>query len=493
MGEVKKTRKERLKEHAARLAQHGITPPEDGDLTDRWVDRGAKVAPFSYTVGDRKQTGLALRVAPSGKKTWVLQTAYPGARFQARRKLGVYCDAKGRKVLGLKAAREKAAAWLALVENDEDPKVVAEEARRAKQQERLAKALRDKQTFGAFAEKYISERTNRRKEADKQEIRRTLISEWAERPIHEITARDVRELMNKLVQRGPYDAKNAFGHCTTIFKAAVAEELIPVSPLASVDKKALFRGKIKPRQRALKDEELRAFWSATGQLGTPYTEFFRLLLLTGVRLNELARAKWTELDPGLRKVLADAKRAATPINWQTQSDKIKILVVPRERFKSDREHKIQLSQPALDIIAKLPRGEYLFSATGGKSPINGLSKSKKRLDVKMLQYLREAAVERDEDPKLVRLEPFVLHDLRRTVRTNLAELHVRYEVAEFILGHSLTGLAKTYDIHGREPEQREALEAWAARVREIVSPPPPAPTVSDKVTNLAERRKAKAS
>ncbi len=90
MDEVKKKRKELIAEHAKRLKDHGITPPEDGDLVDRWLERGAKRAPFVYTIFDRRQTGLGIAVAPSGKKKWVLQATFPGQRYQARRKLGFY-------------------------------------------------------------------------------------------------------------------------------------------------------------------------------------------------------------------------------------------------------------------------------------------------------------------------------------------------------------------------------------------------------------------
>ena len=65
-----------------------------------------------------------------------------------------------------------------------------------------------------------------------------------------------------------------------------------------------------------------------------------------------------------------------------------------------------------------------------------------------------------------------LHDLRRTVRTRLAGLGVPDTVAEQIIGHGRKGLARVYDQHQYEAEQRDALERWAARLRSIVTPPP---------------------
>jgi len=62
--------------------------------------------------------------------------------------------------------------------------------------------------------------------------------------------------------------------------------------------------------------------------------------------------------------------------------------------------------------------------------------------------------------------------VRRTVRTRLSELGVRFEVAELIIGHALKGLHAVYDQHKFLDERREALELWARRLREIVETKP---------------------
>ena len=45
-------------------------------------------------------------------------------------------------------------------------------------------------------------------------------------------------------------------------------------------------------------------------------------------------------------------------------------------------------------------------------------------------------------------------------------------VAEMVIGHGRKGIQRVYDQHTYEPEMREALELWAARLRDIVTPPP---------------------
>ena len=103
------------------------------------------------------------------------------------------------------------------------------------------------------------------------------------------------------------------------------------------------------------------------------------------------------------------------------------------------------------------------------------TKVKADIDAKMLEALRLIAIERGSDPRRTVLEPWVNHDLRRTVRTNLPALKVREEVSEAILAHAKTGITKVYNTYHYADEKREALELWAARLREIVTPPAPAP------------------
>jgi integrase len=205
-------------------------------------------------------------------------------------------------------------------------------------------------------------------------------------------------------------------------------------------------GTREPRQRVLTDDELVAFWRATGRLSYPWGSFFRMLSLTGQRKTEVSDARWREfaLEAGL---------------W----------TVPPERFKSNATHLVPLTDPVLALLRELPRfkkGDYLFSTTFGSKPVDGFSKAKARLDRLMLEELR--AIHGDD----AELPPFVVHDLRRTVRTRLSGLRVPDTVAEMIIGHGRKGLQRVYDQHRFVDEMREALTLWAGRLRDIVEPAP---------------------
>jgi hypothetical protein len=121
------------------LGENGVKLPSHG-FTDKWVDRSAKVLPFSYVVYDRRNTGLGLKVSPSGKKTWILQAIYPPARMQARRELGRY------PAMSLAQAKDKAHEWRNLIDAGRDPKEVEEEKKQEAEATQRAQALKESQT-----------------------------------------------------------------------------------------------------------------------------------------------------------------------------------------------------------------------------------------------------------------------------------------------------------------------------------------------------------
>lgn len=97
--------------------------------------------------------------------------------------------------------------------------------------------------------------------------------------------------------------------------------------------------------------------------------------------------------------------------------------------------------------------------TTGKTPVSGFSPAKARLDAAILAIARKVALEAGEDPEDVTLEPWRLHDARRTLATGLQRLGVRFEVTEAVLNHvsgTKSGIAGVYQ---RRLESREAGRA----------------------------------
>jgi integrase len=260
--------------------------------------------------------------------------------------------------------------------------------------------------------------------------------------------------LDDAVARGaPYQAHNLLGHVRRLFNWAIARgayglERSPcdrMKPADVIGRKAL-------RTRILSDDELRALWVATGTMGYPFGPLLRLLAVTGQRKSEVAEASWPEFD-----------------------FERKLWTIPAERMKSDAPHAVPLTAEAIAILESLPRFEhldFLFSTTFGTKPVSGFSKAKRRLDGLMLAELKKAAAERGDSPERTKLSEFVLHDIRRSVRTGLSALPVPDLVRELVIAHTKPGLHKVYDQYAWLSEKREALELWAARLRAIVEPPP---------------------
>ena len=276
---------------------------------------------------------------------------------------------------------------------------------------------------------------------------------WRNKALSAITRKDVTHLVDEIKDRGAlYQAHNVLGHAKTFFNWAIERGIygIEASPCDRIKPSRLI-GPKSPRQRVLSDVEIAAFWRAARRMQYPIGPLFQMLLLTGQRRSEVGEARWREFD--LRNQL-----------W----------TVPPERFKSDSTlTSCRCRADVMALLKTLPRwkGDFLFSSTGGKKPVNGFSKAKSQLDRRMLLSLKALARKRGDDPRNVVLPPFVLHDLRRTMRTRLSSLRVADTVAEQVIGHGRKGIQRVYDQHQYLPEMREALDKWATLLRGIVAQP----------------------
>jgi len=426
---------------------------------------------------------------PSGQISFVLVTRFPGARNPTRRSLGSY------GALTLEEARTKARAWRTMIERGIDPEI-------AEQKTRADNLRRQANTFAVVLEDYIrlavvgpdpKKPLQRKGNEVARDLRRTFVPLWGDRPITDITRRDVLSVIEgvrdvgteQMVSEGlkpsdagaggkrrkppgtPTQARNALGYLKTFFSWAIDRGIynLEISPCGEMRAERIVGAK-KKRGRILSDDELRAFWRATGRMGYPTGPLYRLLLLSGLRLNEAADASPHELD---------YSRAA----WTIPADRMK------GKNATARPHVVPLTKDILELFESLRRFEdaqFVFSTTFGASPVWVSSKVKSRLDRRMVRILRAVARRRGEDPRKVELPKWVNHDLRRTLRTGLSAMRIGgeridREVREAVLAHAKPGLEGIYDLYDLFDEKRQALEAWATRLRNLVEPPPAAKNV----------------
>lgn len=244
----------------------------------------------------------------------------------------------------------------------------------------------------------------------------------------QIMRQHVRELVRRLAQDRPHWANRTFEVIRRVFTWAVSEDLVTSTPCLGLRKPTQER----PRDRVLSSDEIRAVWAALEAEGV-IGEAVRLAFYTAARRREVLDARWTEVDMAERL-------------WR----------LPGARTKNREPHAVPLSAGALAVLARLRQvsGDtaWVFPSPAPGSeerPLRAVAKHMRRIVQRSGVALR-------------------LHDVRRTVRTRLAEMGVSENVAEAVLGHTPPRLVRTYNRHEPVPEMRAALEAWSARLDAIV-------------------------
>jgi integrase len=378
--------------------------------------------------------GFGVRVRPSGSAAYVVMKRLPGEAKPMRVTLGRVGE------ITLQEAREKARGAAAAVRQGIDVNQQKRRAHAGRRAEREA-ATRVRAetgyspgTFGELATRYIERECARlaRGAEIARTIRRELLPVLGDRGLAELRRRDLNEVANAIVDSGrPAAAHKVREIGKRITSWADNEELIERDP---------FEGGRNPvrreeRARALSPPEIAALWQAWETMGAPMGAFMRFALVTGQRRSEIATIERAELDLEARL-------------WS----------IPAEKAKNRRAHLVPLSRLAIDILEGVPELDdwFVFSTRPG-THISGFSKAK----------VRAASISG--------VTGWRLHDLRRTAATRLAELGVAHPVVSKLLNHSPRGVMGVTSIYNRYEyldERREALERWAQRIRDIVSPPP---------------------
>src|SRR5262249_37013709 len=147
---------------------------------------------------------------------------------------------------------------------------------------------------------------------------------WGSRSVHEITKRDVVEVLSAIEQRGaPGTANKTLKSIKTFLRWCVGRAIIDRSPAEGVPLPA----KEVARDRVLNDEELARVILAARKIGGPYGGIVELLALTGQRREEVAGLRQDELD------LAQ-----------------QIWMIPKARTKNAKAHIVHLSKQALTVL-----------------------------------------------------------------------------------------------------------------------------------------------
>lgn len=379
-----------------------------------------------YEVLDGK--GLYIRVMPSDAKSWFYRYIFDG--IPRRMMLGSYPG------ISLAEARKRHAEAMIKVQQGIDP---GKEAKEEKSKRKAAPTFQD-----LLDELWEVELCNMKSGIQTRKLlEKNAVSAWGKRKATDIKRRDIVILLDHIRARAPIVGNRVQGALSRLFNFAAERGIIDDSPCTRI-KKIPEKG----RSRVLTDDEIKLLWGAL-DLENKAVDIYRvsklalkLILLTAQRPGEVAGMTWAEIDGDF---------------WN----------VPAERMKNGAPNRVPLNPMALAVIeqARIYSGDcdYVF-----RSPYRREKEAKRLGSVAAIsRHALSRAISRHWS-EIGFQEAFTPHDLRRTLRTRLAELGVSDIIAERVLGHKLQGVLGIYNRHSYDTEKRQALALWEKRLCEIL-------------------------
>ncbi len=385
-------------------------------FTDKKIQN---LKPKSQRYEEWEGNGFGVRVTPRGVKSFVYLYRFDGK--PRRLTLGTYPG------MTLADAHQAHAEAVKKLEQGIDPGAVTAAERR---EERKAP------TVAALVDEYIERWAKPRKKSWKVDLRilqKDVLPEWEGRKAKDITRRDVKDLLSKVLDRGaPIGANRLLALLRKMFNYAVDElEIITTSPCLKIKAPAPENR----RDRVLTTDEIRAFWN--GLDGAKMAEgtklILKLQLVTGQRKGEIVSAAWEEID------LTD--------KWWT---------IPPEKAKNKLAHRVPLSPLAIQLL------QAAKNITSDSPWIFPSPQTDRHITPEAVDH----ALRR---PGLEALGfTFVPHDLRRTAASHMTGMGISRLVVSKILNHVERGITAVYDRHSYDLEKRQALESWARKLKGIV-------------------------
>jgi integrase len=360
--------------------------------------------------------GLYLSISGEGRRRWVFLYTWRGKQREAG--LG----AAGKGGVSLKAAREKAAEGRALVKAGVDP--IAEWNKANPEEVR---------SFGKAADDYLAvHQGGFRNEKHKAQWAMTL-TRYCEpirgMPVDAVDTEAVLSVLKPLWTRAPETASRLRGRIEAVLDAAKARGFIerneanPARWRGHLDKLLPKRAKLtRGHHAAMPYAEVLAFIAELRQRPATAARALEFCILTATRSGEALAARWDEMD-----------------------FEGKVWTVPAGRTKAAREHRIPLSERAVDILREMEAertGEFVFPGQRPGRPLSGMA-------FEML--LRRIN------------SPYTAHGFRSSFRDWAGnETLFTRELAEHALAHVIGDKAEqAYRRSDALARRRELMDAWA--------------------------------
>lgn len=364
--------------------------------------------------------GLALQVLPSGGRSWVLRIRVHGKRRDMG--LGSFPD------ISLSLARELARAERAKVKQGIDPIAERQAARSRAEADRVAM-----RTFKQCAERYITTlEANWKSPKSPQQWRNTLET-YAHPTMGNLAAKDI-ELSHVMAVLEPIwmtkteTASRVRGRIEAVLDWAAVNGLRsganPARWKGHLDKLLPLPSKVRATRHhpAIHYQDMNEFWSRVNEKPGVGAIALRFGILCVSRSVEVREATWNEFD-----------------------EEQKLWVIPKERMKSEREHRVPLSDAACEILKAMPRGEgdsYVFGGSKKGAPLSDSTLSK---------VLKDMSV------------PAVPHGFRSTFKDwALERTSFPSEMSEMALSHAVSDKVEAaYRRGDLLHRRRQMMDEWA--------------------------------
>jgi integrase len=365
---------------------------------------------------DTKITGFGYCQRWSKKRGMFLRRYYLQYKSKCGKQRKITLDANK---VSFSQAKEKADEIFAQVTLGHDP-VALDEARLAEQA---------RPTFGIAVARYLEAKQAKFRPASHREATRYLSGRQYFPSLHGLLLHTItpQQINACLTEIGTNCGTSAAGRARSItgsfFEWCMSQALVLSNPISLTERPQ----DSAPRERVLTDSELKRVWDACGD-NSEYSKIIRLIVLTGLRRQEIGGLRWSEfndLDAG-------------------------IVTIPSARSKNRRSHTVTLSPMALAIILSVKRREGHDNLFGASGFVNwGHSK---------------AAL----DDRLGEMEPWIIHDIRRTAATRMCDLGIPMHVVDGVLNHvKKSKTQKSYFHSTFDKERADALVKWSNRVAVI--------------------------
>jgi integrase len=391
-------------------------------------------------------SGLFLRVEKNGSRRWLQRTTINGNR----REIGLGSPPN----VSLADARELASQNKRLVREGLNPLA---EKRNSK------KALTFAEAVDMFLDVKLDEFRN---EKHKNQWRSTLATyakpTLGKLSVSEILVLDILQVLKPIWSSKTETASRLRGRIETVLSWAT------VSGHREGDNPARWRGNLsellpnpnkvanKKKYPAMQLRDVQSWWLELIQREAMGAKALQFIMLNASRSGEVRGMTWDELDIGPEKANCEAhpNDFATSAAW----------IIPAQRMKAKKEHRVALTSEAVALLRSLPRNKncpLVFPSAKGKQLSDmTISATMRRMHAEDIKRDGKGYM----DPQIKR--PAVPHGLRSTFRDWAAERGYDRDMAEIQLSHAVgSATERSYRRTDMIERRRSMMEAWGCFLR----------------------------